>query len=111
MTFGPTSTPVRRSDVLLRRLGAETVIWSPIRSDPAALDPATSVMLDVIDGAATVEDLVHDVRDVVGVPGDVAQTQVERVLGVLHQAGALATSEPESVPERQRKLFINPPSS
>lgn len=76
-----------------------------------ALDAVTTVMLDVIDGVATIDELVEDVRDAVGVPTEVARSRVERTVAALDDAGALTTSVPVSVPERQRELFLNPPST
>lgn len=111
MTIDPASTPILRPDLLRRDLDHEAVIWSPIRPDPAALDPIASVMLAVIDGVATVDDLVRDVREVVGVEKALAEAQVNRVIAQLDEAGALVTSRPAAHAERQRELFINPPST
>lgn len=111
MTFDPTFAPALRPDLLRRDVGHESVIWSPIRADPLALDPIATVMLEVVDGAATVADLIQDVRDVVGIDDSLAETRVQQVLARFDEAGALATSLPSSHAERQRELFINPPST
>lgn len=107
----PDFVPILRKDLLRRQVEHETLIWSPIREDATALDPVTSVMLDVIDGEATTADLAQDVAEVVGLDAELATMQVRRILASLNGAGALETSVPHSVPERQRELFINPPST
>lgn len=110
MTVDPTFVARIRDDLLRRDLGLEAVIWSPIRHAPESLDPIVTVIADLIDGSATVADLVEDIQDVVGVPAAIAQSQVARALSTLEGAGALSTSVPEQPAERQRELFLNPPS-
>lgn len=111
MRFDSDFVPVLEPDLIRRDLEDETVIWSPRRSAPVALDPVSTVILRVIDGCATVEDLVIDICDVVGIDEAVARAQVERALHQLDTGGALPTSPATTVPERQRELFINPPST
>ena len=106
----PSFAPQLRADLLRRDLDHEAVIWSPLRSTPTALDAIATVMLSVIDGTGTVDELAEDVRDVVGLDGELARAQVNRIVDQLDAAGALATSS-ASTPERQRELFVNPPSS
>ena len=77
MTFDPSFVPVLRSDLLRRDLGHESLIWSPIRAKPTSLDPVASVMLQVVDGAATVADLASDVEDVVGIDASLAEARVQ----------------------------------
>jgi len=107
----PRMQPALRADLLRRDVGYETCLWSPIRRHPVALDAVTRVMLDVIDGQATIGDLTEDVREVVGIPDDLARSQIHRIIGLLDMAGALVTSSPEPLPERQPELFVNPPST
>lgn len=102
--------PRLRTDLLLQEIGPESVAWSPIRGEPAALDPVATVMLKVIDGSATVAELVEDVEAVVAVPGDVARAQVLRTLSQMDQAGLLETSQP-APPARERSIFVSPVSS
>lgn len=111
MTFDHSFVPTLRPDLLRRDIEHEAVIWSPIRRNPVALDAVATVMLEVIDGSATVNDLVDDIHEVIGVPVEVAQERVRTLLRMLEEAGALGTSTPSSAPERQRELFLNPPST
>jgi uncharacterized protein YbjT (DUF2867 family) len=103
--------PQLRADLLRLDIEPGAVIWSPIRSSPAALDPLARVMVDVLDGRGTIDDIVADVHEVVGISVELAETQVRRILHLLDGAGALTTSQARSAPERQRELFINPPST
>lgn len=92
MSLEDAFVPRLRRDFLRSDIDGEAVVWSPDRGVPAALDPVTTVMLDVIDGSASIADLGADVQDVVGVPHDVARTQVLRTVGLLDEAGILTTS-------------------
>ncbi len=110
MDFASDFVPRLRDDLLRCPVGSEAVIWSPVRHAPVALDAVAAVMLDVVDGEASVAELTNDVYEIVGVPMAVAETRVQRIIGLFEHAGALATSKPMSLPERQRELFTNPPS-
>jgi hypothetical protein len=110
MTWVPDFVPALRADLLRCDLGLEAVLWSPARANPVALDPVATVMLGVIDGAAAVADLVADVREVVGLPEDIARSQVWRVLNDLDRGGLLASSVPAPA-ILPRSLFANPVSS
>ena len=107
----PDWRPAIRSDLLCRQFDHESVVWSPLRQDPVALDAIATTLLGILDGEATIAELIEDVHDVVGISRDLARSQVLRTVELLHDAGALTTSIVESIPERQRELFINPPST
>ena len=68
--------PELRTDFERHSFDSATVVWSPLAPDPVALDPVASVMLDVIDGEASVRELAVDVSEAVGVPLDTAERQV-----------------------------------
>ena len=103
--------PELRSDLIHRTVDHEAVIWSPTRNEATALDPVATIILQLIDGDASVSEMVSDICAVVGVDDGVARGQVHRTLAQLDDAGALHTSEAPAVPERQRELFVNPPST
>lgn len=102
--------PELRPDIELQRIGAESVAWSPVRRAPVALDPVATVMLDVIDGQASIGELVQDVAEVVGASIDVARTQVLRVIADLDAGGLLVSSGAEP-PGPPLSPFANPASS
>ncbi len=103
--------PALRDDFVSLPVDLETVVWSTIRNEPRALDPIATLMLQIVDGAASVDDLVGDVHDVVGVPAEVARKQVERVLREFDAAGLLTVSRAEVPVPPHRELFTNPPST
>lgn len=84
--------PVRRDDVERVAFESESVAWSPIRQMPVYLDPVANVLYEVIDGEASVADLVDDVVAEVGIDRETATAQVTRVTGLLHGGGLLASS-------------------
>jgi len=111
--FGLDFVPQLRSDIGRRDLDGESVVWSSLATDPIALDPVATVMLDVVDGDASIGDLAADVHDAIGVPLDTAQRQVAKVIELFSSAGLLATSspEPQGVEEIQpRDLFASGPT-
>ena len=110
MNQDPCFVPELRPDLIRRDLGLEAVAWSPEHPWPVALDPASRVMLDVIDGSATISDLVADVQDVVGIATELAQAQVNRIIDRFDRGGLLTTSRPDPAPG-VRSVFVSPASS
>ena len=86
--------PVRRDGVERIVIEAESVAWSPIRQMPVYLDPVANLLYEVIDGEASVADLIDDVVAEVGIDRETATAQVTRVTGLLY-GGGLLTSSPE----------------
>jgi len=102
--------PELRTDFERRDLGGESVVWSPVAAEPIALDPIATVMLDVVDGTASMAELASDVHEAVGVPLDAAERQVVRVVERFAQAGLLASSPFQATAAEaiaQRELFVN----
>lgn len=91
--FGDGDRPAPIPGLLRRRYGTESVIWAD-GGAPMYLDPLASLTLDLLDGEASVAELVHDVHDVVGVPEAIAHRQIHRSLSVLASAGALVGTVP-----------------
>jgi hypothetical protein len=103
--------PELRADLLRRDFGTESVVWSPLAGAPTALDPVATVMLDVIDGVASIGDFAVDVHEVVGIPLPDAQRQVARIVELFSYAGLLTWSEPTSTAGHVvegRDLFVGP---
>jgi len=79
----------------VRTYAGEAVVWSPGRP-PLLLDPVGAVVLQLLNGEATVGDLAIEVSEEVGIPRSIALNQFRRVLSSLAEGGAL--SGPHSVP-------------
>ena len=82
--------------------------WSsvPVATVPPSLDAVTTVMTDIINGSATITELIEDVSDVVDRHD--LRRRVLRTVQQLNDARALVSSPDMSTPERQRQLFVNP---
>jgi hypothetical protein len=103
--------PVLAPDLVRLDLGPEAVVWASHRPEPVCLDPVAAVMLGVIDGQASVAQLVEEVHDEVGVDLDVARAQVERVVALLDWGGLLTSSrssEPADEAIAARQLHMHP---
>ena len=113
---GPTETmldgfrPVLRSDNLARHYDNEVVAWSSASALPVFLDPIAAVVFQIIDGVATVADLINDVHAELGLAREVADLQIRKCLHLLDAGGLLATSTstPASATD---DLFAEPPST
>ena len=104
--------PELRPDYVRREIDGECIVWSPLATQPAVLDPVATVMLEVIDGRASIGQLAREVHEEIGVPFDVALRQVGRTVHLLDGAGMLTSSiplPPEGA-DAGRQLFTNPPN-
>ncbi|HEV2309008.1 MAG TPA: PqqD family protein, partial [Acidimicrobiia bacterium] len=88
--------PVLRTDFERRDVGDESIIWSPSAAAPSVLDPVARVMLDVVDGDASIGQLATDVCEAVGVPLETAERQVRRIIQLFAEAGVLTASTANS---------------
>lgn len=105
--------PVLRDGIERQDIDGEAVVWSPISPVPARLDPVGTVLLDVIDGLASIGEIAADVQEVVGLPYDVAQQQVTHVVRTFNDAKLLTTSSSSELRDEaiaRRELFVAPPN-
>jgi len=105
--------PELRDDFERRDIGGESVVWSPIAAEPIALDPTAAVMLDVIDGEASIGDLALEVHDVVAIPLETAERQVTRIVDQFWLGGLLTSSPTGSNADdaiATRELFVSAPT-
>jgi hypothetical protein len=105
--------PVLRDGIERQDIDGEAVVWSTISPVPMRLDPVATVLLDVIDGVASVGEIVADVQEVIGLPYDVANQQVARILRSFDDARLLTTSpsnERADEATTRRELFAVPPN-
>ena len=103
--------PELRGDYLRRDVDGGCVVWSPVLSAPTVLDPVAAVMLEVIDGEASIGQLVKEVHEEVGVPLDIAHKQVERAVHLFDAARLLTSSDgssPSGDENRLSELFSGP---
>lgn len=108
---GDSFVPRLRGDVLRLDVEGESVVWSPISAVPARLDPVATVMLDVVDGVASIGDIASDVEEVIGLPLTIAQERVTEIIESFDEAKLLVTSQSaEDAQEAvaQRKIFVTP---
>ena len=100
--------PQLRSDLTTRFIDNEILAWSPLNSAPALLDQVASIVYQLLDGSASVADLVADVNEVVGVPKSVARDRLRRALVQFESSGLLLTPEPGGRLEEEPGLFPGP---
>lgn len=107
----PAFVPVLRGDFARVEVAGETLVWSMNRPEPTVLDPVAAVMLDVLDGTASLEQLVTDVQAEVGIPLEIARAQVGRVVAHFQSIGLLRTSQAglsAADAVTQRTAFVGP---
>jgi len=105
--------PVLRDGIERQDIDGEAVVWSPISPVPTRLDPVATVLLDVIDGLASIGEIVADVQDVVGLPYDVAQQRVAQIVRTFDDARLLTISSSNEHADEaiaRRELFVAPPN-
>lgn len=100
--------PVPAADVLVRTYGNEAVAWSPMAPAPAHLDPVTHLVWQLLDGDATIGEIVEDVHDVLGIPTTVARRQLRRSMTTLEQARLVGTPIGVPTPPAERDFFSHP---
>lgn len=80
--------PLARTDVLVRLLGDEVLIFDPVNDHAVSLNRSAAVVWEFCDGSRTVERLVLDVSRHLGDP--VTQEFIELSLEDLHAQGLLS---------------------
>lgn len=103
--------PTMRTDFARSDIESESVVWSTTRPKPTVLDPVSRVLLDVIDGEATVREICQDVSEVVGVTTDAALAQIHRSLGIFDTAGLMVTSAGTDQIVLSDEIFLTPPNT
>jgi hypothetical protein len=109
--FANDFVPVVRPGSVVRHYDTEAVAWSSNGAGPALLDAVSAVVIQIVDGGATVADLVEDVHAALGVGTDVARARILRALGVLDDAGLLETSTSVEMTLDDLDLFHFPPNT
>jgi len=91
--------PELRDDFERRDVAGQAVVWSPIAPRPVAFDSVATVMLDVVDGVASIAEIATDVHEAVGIPLETAIQQVVRVVAEFELAGVLTSAVSGSTAE------------
>jgi hypothetical protein len=102
--------PRMADDVVVRHYDDGIVAWAPTRQRPVPLDGVGAVIFQILDGSATVAELVADIHEVVGVPETVARSQLRQVLDRLAGDGLLAGVEGDDARLTKLDLFPAPPN-
>lgn len=108
--IGSDRIPSLHRDFTHRVVDGETIVWSPTQASPAVLDGVSAVMLDVIDGTASIGQLAREVHEEVGVPLDLAIAQVARTVATFDHLGLLddAQQRPPVAEPFGRTPFLGP---
>ena len=104
------SVPQVRTDAVVHHFDNEIVAWSSITAAPAYLDPVAALALQMLDGTASVADLIADVHEVLGIPKAVARSQLRRAISLLDDGGLLTSSTAPESPATDIDLFPAPPN-
>lgn len=101
--------PQVRSGVEVREFGTEVLAWSPVHPRPAFLDPVAAIVMQIVDGEATIDELTQDVHSTLDVPTDIASAQITRSIGLLDDFALLADSVP-GPRQGSELIFHDPPN-
>ena len=86
--------PRRAAELVALPLDAELLLLDPRTDGLHQLDPLGTVIWSVLDGEATVDELVGDLADAFAAPADAVRKDLGELLASLRTAGALAGTEP-----------------
>jgi hypothetical protein len=100
--------PVVRADADVWMYRQESVAWSLEGSSPIALDAVGTLMFQLLDGSATVGELVEDIHVAIDIPKAVAEAQLRRIVAQLDGAALLTTSRSSPRPAGEIDVFPGP---
>lgn len=103
-------TPVIAGNVLTRHYDDGIIAWAPTSARPTPLEGVGSIVFQMLDGSATVAELVGDIHEVVGVPMEIARGQLRQVLDQLAADGLIDGVERTEVAPTKLDLFPAPPN-
>jgi PqqD family protein of HPr-rel-A system len=89
-----TGYPTRKSDVWLRQSESENAIYDPATDEVHLLNATAVAIWTLCDGSTTPAEMIQAVCDLSGLPEDVAQEDVGRILGQFEEAGIVGWKEP-----------------
>jgi PqqD family protein of HPr-rel-A system len=89
-----TGYPTRKPDVWLRQSESENAIYDPATDEVHLLNATAVAIWTLCDGSTTPAEMIQAVCDLSGLPEDVAQEDVGRILGQFEEAGIVGWKEP-----------------
>ncbi len=93
------ATPVVRSDLTTALIDGELVVFDPVTSEVHQLDPVGTVIWQLLDGEATIGELVVDLADGFGVPEGQVRADVAALLATMEEHHLLASeTQPLAAP-------------
>jgi len=101
--------PRRRGDVQDVVIDDERVVWDPVGGRVHRLNPMGSLIWELLDGSATLDELAGDVADVFRVDRAGAARDLADLVGQLDDAGLLESATTSARADGVRTL-ANPPS-
>ncbi|HYP24243.1 MAG TPA: HPr-rel-A system PqqD family peptide chaperone [Actinomycetota bacterium] len=88
--------PRKRADVLELDMGDGFILYNHDSSLVHHLNPTAAVVWQVLDGAATVEQLADEVADEYGLPRDNVLVQITSLIAELDAMGLVEDASPEA---------------
>ena len=98
------------AETVVRRYENDIVAWSPSGRHPLAIEGVSAVVFDILDGAASVAELITDIHEVVGVERTAARRKLREVLGQFAGAGLLADVVGSATAPTHEDFFPAPPN-
>ena len=88
-----TVRPERKPDLWLRKTERENVVYDPATSAVHILNPTALAIWEQCDGNTTPEEMVDAICSLSGLPRDVVEEDVSRILKEFEQASILMWKE------------------
>ena len=88
-----TERPARRPDVWLRQAEGENVVFDPKTGAVHILNATALAIWELCDGETRVGEMVEAICGLSGLPRDVVQEDVERILKEFEQAGIVVRGD------------------
>lgn len=88
-----TERPARRPDVWLRQAEGENVVFDPKTGAVHILNATALAIWELCDGDTRVGEMVEAICGLSGLPRDVVQEDVERILKEFEQAGIVVRGQ------------------
>lgn len=106
---GSAYAPARADGAATLEFGGETLVYQPQSGEVHRLDPVGAIVWRVLDGQATIDELVADLAGAFEADPDVVHRDVEALLEKLRR-GFLLADGPAPEPNPEPILLANPPS-